>query len=208
MERTAIYLRVSKDKQTTDNQRLQLEALAAARVWDVVEIYIDHGITGSVGSEGRPALDKMMKDATRGRFDRVLCWAVDRLGRSMNQVCQVMTDLDTLGIKQFFHLQGMDTSTITGRAMVQMAAVFAEMERAMIVERVNAGLSRAKAQGKQLGRAGWLSRPGVISNEMRDHIRALAEKNPNASIRSIAAEVKVSVGSVHKILSDNQQRAI
>jgi DNA invertase Pin-like site-specific DNA recombinase len=151
-KRAAIYLRVSTDEQTTDNQRLALEAVAARRGWQVVKVYEDAGISGAKGRDKRPAFDAMMKDAARGRFDLAMVWAVDRLGRSTATVAPALAELAELGVGFYADREGMDGTTAHGRAMLQMAAVFAELERAMIRERVNAGLARARAQGKALGR--------------------------------------------------------
>lgn len=150
--RAAIYLRVSTDGQTTDNQRLALEAVAERRGWQVVRAYEDAGIGGAKGRDQRPGLDAAMKDATRRRFDVLMVWSVDRLGRSTAGVAAALDELQAAGVAVFADKEGVDATTPHGRAMLQMAAVFAELERGMIRERVAAGLTRARAQGKTLGR--------------------------------------------------------
>lgn len=151
-KRAVMYLRVSTDGQTTENQRLALEAVAARRGWTVAKTYEDAGISGAKGRDRRPGFDAMMKDAARGRFDLVMVWAVDRLGRSTATVAPAMAELGELGVAFYADKEGMDATTAHGRAMLQMAAVFAELERSMIQDRVKAGLARAVSQGKTLGR--------------------------------------------------------
>lgn len=151
-KRVAFYLRVSTSGQTVENQRLALQKVATAAGWEVVGEYIDEGISGAKGRDKRPAFDLMLKDATRRRFDMIAAWSVDRLGRSLQDLVGFLGEIRAAGVDLFLEQQGLDTSTPAGRAMFGMAGVFAEFERSMIVERVNAGLARARAQGKRLGR--------------------------------------------------------
>ena len=151
-KRVAFYLRVSTTGQTVDNQRLALQKVASAAYWEVVGAYIDDGISGAEGRDKRPAFDRMLKDATRRRFEMIAAWSVDRLGRSLQDLVGFLGEIRAAGVDLFLEQQGLDTSTPAGRAMFGMAGVFAEFERSMIVERVNAGLARARAQGKTLGR--------------------------------------------------------
>jgi len=150
--RVAFYLRVSTDGQTVENQLLELDRVAKHAGWDVVEIYRDEGISGAKGREQRPDFDRLLKDATRRRFDLVATWSVDRLGRSLKHLVAFLDDVHHLGIDLYLHQQGVDTTTPAGKMMFQMLGVFSEFERAMIRERVNAGLARARANGKTLGR--------------------------------------------------------
>jgi DNA invertase Pin-like site-specific DNA recombinase len=152
MKRVAIYLRVSTDKQTTDNQRRELEAVAERSGWNVVTVFEDAGISGSKGRDKRPGLDAMMKAVNAREFDMVAAWSVDRLGRSLTDLLSILQGLHDKGVDLFLHQQGIDTSTIAGKAMFQMLGVFAEFERGIIRERVNAGLARARAKGTKLGR--------------------------------------------------------
>ncbi len=151
-KRVAFYFRVSTTGQTIDNQRLALQKVATAAGWEVVGEYVDDGISGAKGRDKRPSFDRMLKDATRRRFDMVAAWSVDRLGRSLQDLVSFLGEIRAAGVDLFLEQQGLDTSTPAGRAMFGMAGVFAEFERSMIVERVNAGLARARAQGKTLGR--------------------------------------------------------
>jgi DNA invertase Pin-like site-specific DNA recombinase len=152
MKRVGIYLRVSTGGQTTDNQRHELEAVAKRSGWNVVDLYEDAGISGAKGREKRPAFDRLLKDATARKLNMVAAWSVDRLGRSLQDLVDFLTDLRALGCDLYLHQQALDTSTPSGRAMFQMCGVFAEFERSMIRERVNAGFARAKARGTRLGR--------------------------------------------------------
>jgi DNA invertase Pin-like site-specific DNA recombinase len=149
-KRAALYLRVSTDGQTTENQRRELEATAAKAGWTVTAIYADEGISGAKGRDKRPELDRMLKDVVRRRFDVVMVWAVDRLGRSLSDLVASMDELKSAGVDLFLLQQGLDTTTPSGRAMFGMLGVFAE--RSMIQARVNAGLARARAAGVTLGR--------------------------------------------------------
>jgi DNA invertase Pin-like site-specific DNA recombinase len=152
MKRVAIYLRVSTSKQDTDNQRRELEAVAARSGWDIVRVYEDAGISGAKGRDKRPGLDAMLKAVNAREFDMVAAWSVDRLGRSLTDLLGILQGLHDKGVDLFLHQQGLDTSTTAGKAMYQMLGVFAEFERGIIRERINAGLARAKEKGTKLGR--------------------------------------------------------
>ena len=152
MKRIAIYLRVSTSKQDTDNQRRELEAVAKRSGWHVVRVFEDAGISGSKGRDKRPGLDAMLKAVNAKEFDMVAAWSVDRLGRSLTDLLDILQQLHDKHVDLFLHQQGLDTSTTAGKAMFQMLGVFAEFERGIIRERVNAGLARARAKGKRLGR--------------------------------------------------------
>src|SRR6195256_2770922 len=152
MKRVAIYLRVSTSKQDTDNQRRELEMVAERSGWKVVKIYEDNGISGAKGRDQRPGLDALMKAVNAKQFDMVATWSVDRLGRSLTDLLSILQGLHEKGVGLFLHQQGLDTTTTAGKAMFQMLGVFAEFERGIIRERVNAGLARARANGTKLGR--------------------------------------------------------
>ncbi|MES9934299.1 MAG: recombinase family protein [Candidatus Sedimenticola sp. PURPLELP] len=189
----AIYTRVSTDKQTTDNQLQALEEWAARAGHDVVQVYDDNGISGAKGRESRKALDGMLKAAVRREFDMVAAWSVDRLGRSLTDLLHFMTELQSVGCDLYLHQQALDTSTPAGKAMFQMCGVFAEFERAMIRERVKAGLARAKAKGKRLGR------PKASKATERAILTARAK---GLGIRKIASEVGCGVSVVQRVIQD------
>jgi len=152
MRRAVLYLRVSTIDQTTANQERELREIAARMGCEVVKVYKDHGISGTRGRDKRPALDKLCRDAARREFDMVMAWSVDRLGRSLQDLVGFLSELHALKVDLFLRQQGLDTTTPAGKAMFEMMGVFAEFERAMIAERVRAGLARARGEGKRLGR--------------------------------------------------------
>ena len=151
-KRAAIYVRVSTDKQTIENQLRELRQIAERRGWQVVEEYHDAGISGAKGRKDRPGLDKMLQDAQRRRFDVVMAWAIDRLGRSLIDLLGTIQTLEACSVDLYLDQQSIDTTTPAGRLMFQVTGAFAEFERSMIRQRVNAGLKRAVDAGKQLGR--------------------------------------------------------
>lgn len=188
--RVAIYARVSTDDQTTENQLLELRAWAARAGHSVVAEYVDHGISGAKGREARPQFDKLLKDAVRRKFDLVAAWSVDRLGRSLQGLIECLQELHGAGIDLFLHQQAVDTTTPAGRALFQMLGVFAEFERAMVQERVRAGIARARAGGVTFGRP-------KIDAEREGRIRALLAKG--AGILSIAKQVGCGVSAVQRV---------
>jgi len=187
MRRAALYLRVSTTEQTTENQDLELRAVAGRMGCAIAQVYCDHGISGAKGRDKRPAFDRLCRDAARREFDIVMAWSVDRLGRSLRDLIEFLSELHALGIDLYLHAQGLDTTTPSGRAMFQMMGVFAEFERAMIAERVRAGLARARANGTRLGRP-------RLSAEMETAIR-----EASGSVRQIAVQFKVGIGTVARL---------
>jgi DNA invertase Pin-like site-specific DNA recombinase len=190
MKRAALYLRVSTNEQTTENQELELRSIAAKMQWDIVRVYSDNGVSGAKGRDKRPQFDALCRGATRREFDLVMAWSVDRLGRSLQDLIGFLSELHSLKIDLYLHQQGLDTSTPSGRAMFQMLGVFAEFERAMIQSRVKAGLARARANGKRLGRP-------KIAAGTEDAIRAALARG--AGIRKVAAALGVGVGTVQRV---------
>jgi DNA invertase Pin-like site-specific DNA recombinase len=152
VKQAALYVRVSTDGQTVENQTRELGQIAQRRGWQVVQTYSDVGISGSKGRDKRPGLDRMLKDANRRGFDLIMAWSIDRLGRSLIDLLHTVQSLEACGIDLYLDQQNIDTTTPTGKLMFQITGAFAEFERAMIRERVKLGLKRAVAQGKHLGR--------------------------------------------------------
>ena len=183
--KAAIYSRVSTDKQTTDNQTQELLAVAERNDWTVEAVYSDV-ISGS--TEKRPQLDALMESVIRREVDVVLVWDVSRLGRSLQHLIRLMGDFHAKEVDLYLHQQGIDTTTPSGKAMFQMCGVFAEFERGMIQERVKAGLQRAVASGKRLGRP---SVPTVTADKVKQLHKG------GMSFRKIAQEV----GLHHKTIS-------
>ncbi|UUP19092.1 recombinase family protein [Nitratireductor thuwali] len=190
MKRAALYLRVSTKEQTTQNQRIELERVAEAKGWRIVSVFEDDGISGAKGRDKRPSFDHALKDAVRAKLDVLMAWDVSRLGRSLAGLVQTLDDLHANGVDLYLHQQAIDTTTPSGKAMFQMCGVFAEFERSMISERVRAGLSRAASNGTKLGR------PIAVAN-LKEIQR---EREEGKSIRRIAANHALSVGTVHRLL--------
>lgn len=151
-KRVALYARVSTDGQTTENQRRELRAAIERNGWTIAVEYIDHGISGAKSRKDRPQFDALLHAVARKEFDVVAAWSVDRLGRSLQDLIGFLSDLQSKKIDLYLHQQALDTSTPSGKAMFGMLGVFAEFERSIIQERVKAGLARARAKGRMLGR--------------------------------------------------------
>ena len=191
MKRAVLYLRVSKNEQTIENQRIELERVAAAKGWKVIATFKDEGVSGAFGREVRAQYDSMLKQGVQAKFDVILAWDVSRLSRSLADLVNTLDELHACGIDLYLHQQAIDTTTPAGKAMFQMCGVFAEFERGILSERVKAGLSRAREEGKVLGR------PFKAAN-----IKAILEdRTQGKTIRQISQERKLSVGKVHKIVS-------
>ena len=147
--KAAIYARVSTLDQEPENQLAELRRYVQARGWTAKE-YVDRGVSGA--KDSRPALDALVRDAKCRRFDVVVCWSLDRLGRSLKHLVVLLDDLQALGVGFISVREGLDWTTPSGKLQAQLLAMIAEFERARLVERVKAGLVRAKAQGQKLGR--------------------------------------------------------
>ena len=192
-KRAAIYVRVSTDKQTVENQVAALRQIAERRGWEVVEQYSDAGISGSKGRDGRPGLDQMLKDASRRKFDVIMAWAIDRLGRSLIDLLGTIQTLEACGVDLYLDQQSIDTTTPAGKLMFQVCGAFAEFERSMIKQRVRAGLKRAVEQGKQLGR------PKIgeaLEKRIQTQLRA------GKGILKVAREIGVGTGTVQRIKAE------
>jgi DNA invertase Pin-like site-specific DNA recombinase len=147
--RAAVYARVSTFEQEPENQLAELRRYAAAREWTITE-YVDRGISGA--KDHRPALDRLVTDARRRRVDVVVCWRLDRLGRNLRHLITLLEELQALGVAFVSLAEGIDATTPAGKLQMHILGAIAEFERARIAERVKAGLQRARAQGKRLGR--------------------------------------------------------
>ena len=189
-KRAAIYVRVSTDKQTVENQLRELRHLAERRGWEVVEEYRDAGISGAKGRNDRPGLDRMLKDAQRRRFDVVMAWAIDRLGRSLIDLLRTIQTLEACGVDLYLDQQAIDTTTPVGKLMFQVTGAFAEFECSMIRQRVHAGLKRAVEAGKRLGR------PRIdpaLERRIQNQLRA------GKGMLAVAKDIGVGSGTVQRI---------
>ena len=191
-KRAAIYVRVSTDHQSVENQIRELRQVAERRGWEVVEVYSDAGISGAKDRKQRPGLDRMLNDAGRRRFDIVMAWAIDRVGRSLIDLLGTIQHLDACGVDLYLDQQNIDTSTPMGKLVFQVTGAFAEFERSMIRQRVHAGLRRAVAKGQRLGRP-------PIAPALAERIREALKGG--MSIRKTAAKFDVNKSTVQRIAS-------
>jgi len=192
-KKAAIYARVSTDLQTTDNQLLQLRAYAARMDYQIVAELADNGISGSKGKKDRPAFARLSEMICRKEIDIVLAWSVDRISRSMTDLLSFLADLKAKNVDLFLHQQNLDTSTPSGRAMFQLLGVFSELETAILKERIHAGLNRARAEGRKLGRPSVCNSPQLIAA-----VKLLREQQ--TPVHKIASVCRCGVGTVAKIL--------
>ena len=190
-KRAAMYLRVSTDKQSVEMQQAELEAIAERAVWQIVEIYKDEGVSGAKGRDKRPQFDRMLKDANRRKFNVLMAWSVDRLGRSLQDLVNSMSNWQAAGVDLYLREQSVDTTTPGGRALFQMMGVFAEFERAMIRERVQAGIARHREKPRDGKKA--IGRPRCDAAAIR------AELAKGTSLRKTAALCKVALSTVQKV---------
>jgi DNA invertase Pin-like site-specific DNA recombinase len=203
-KRAALYVRVSTDHQTVENQVSELRQVAERRGWQVVEIYRDAGISGAKGRDKRPGLDAMLHDAIRRRFDVAMVWAIDRLGRSLIDLLGTIQHLEAVGVDLYLDQQHLDTTTPTGKLLFQITGSFAEFERSMIRQRVNAGLAPIKAKiargEKYESKAGVvrsrLGRPGAAPEDVK---QAKIRLSAGAGIVRVAKELGLGVGTVHRL---------
>ena len=193
--KTAVYVRVStaNGTQTTDSQLHEIQRHCAARGWDKLEIYNDR-MSGAKTS--RPELDRMIKDMRTGKVERVVCYKLDRMGRSLTHLALVIDELNRLGISLICTSQGIDTSDNSpcGKFQLGVLMAVAEFEREIIKERVNSGLAAAKAKGVVLGRS------ATLKNRRAE---VLGLTGMGRGIRAIARELKMPVSSVAKIIKVN-----
>ena len=193
-KRVACYLRVSTaQKQTTLNQRMELEDVCRRNNWEIVEVY-DETISGTKSINERDELKRMLKEASAKYFDMVVIFSACRIARSMKHLVSVMTHLDEVGCDIYSHQQGIRTDTSMGRMFFQLCGVMAEVENSIRLDRQLIGIKRAKAQGVKFGR------PKVIDEEMELQIVELRHKGK--SVRQIAKNVGISVGMAHKVVKE------
>jgi DNA invertase Pin-like site-specific DNA recombinase len=200
IRRAALYVRVSTaDRgQTVENQLQPLQEAAGRLGWSIVAVFRDEGISGARGREKRPGLDALLKGVARREFDIVAAWSVCRLGRSLSDLIGLLGELQARDIDLYLHQQALDTSTPSGRMLFGMLSVFSEFERAMIRDRVIAGLDRARASGKRLGRP--RTTPFKISR-----IRAALDEG--RGVRETARLLKVSAAKVSEVRRMSSARA-
>jgi DNA invertase Pin-like site-specific DNA recombinase len=193
MKRAALYVRVSTDRQSVENQIARLTEIATARGWKIVETFGDAGISGAKARKDRPGLDEMLKQVQRHRFDVVMAWAIDRIGRSLVDLLGTIQHLEACGVDLYLEQQAIDTTTPGGKLMFQVTGAFAEFERAMIRQRIHAGLRRAVANGKTLGRP--LNDPKALE-------KARQALGSGMGINKVARQVGLSNSTVARLKSE------
>jgi DNA invertase Pin-like site-specific DNA recombinase len=166
--------------------------VAARNGWLVVAEFTDHGISGSKGRDQRPAFDQLLRGATRREFDIIMVWAIDRLGRSIQQLVGFMNEIQALGIDLYVHQQAINTRTPAGRMIFGIFSALGEYERELIRERIIAGQQRAKAQGIRIGR------PTKMNSAVKTSVLLLREKG--LSVRQIAKRLEIGVGTTYAII--------
>ena len=192
MKKVCLYCRVSTSHQTPENQLRELREVAERMGYEIVSEFIDNGISGAKSRKDRPALDEMMKLAIQRKFEMVMCWSIDRLGRSLQHLVEILNELHAMKIDLYFMQQGMDTTTPSGRMIFSVFGAIGEFERNLIRERVIAGQQRAKAAGVHIGR------PTKMNDGMKSAIKAMHQNG--MSIRQIAKSCKVGVGTVYSVI--------
>ena len=192
-KRVALYARVSTDGQSVENQLAALREIAERHDWKVVATFTDKGISGAKGRDKRPGFDALCKAINRRECNMVAAWSIDRLGRSLSGLVKFLEEMDAKHVDLYLDQQSIDTSTPMGKMVFQITGAFAEFERALIQERVKAGLARAKSNGKQLGRPKTI-KPGIVTKVHAAHERGL-------SLRKIAEQYGISKSSVERIVA-------
>jgi DNA invertase Pin-like site-specific DNA recombinase len=193
MKRAALYCRVSTVDQHPETQLLDLRQFAAQRGLQIVQEYVDHGFCGA--RVRRPQLDKMMEDARHHRCDVVVVWSCDRLARSTKHLLQVLDELNGFGIQFLSQREAIDTDGALGRAIIVIVSAIAELERSLIVERVKAGMRRAKLEGRRTGRAPLQVNRALL---LRDRGRGL-------SLNQLAGTHRISKASVCRVLKEERE---
>lgn len=188
----AVYVRVSTSGQTTENQLIELSEVCERNKWHITNVY-NETISGTKGVDERAELNRMMQDASRKQFSKVVVWSVDRVGRSMKHLVNVLSQLKDLGCDIYSYKQAIDTSTTMGSSFFHMVGIFAELENNMRAERQKIGIKRALSQGVKFGRK------DVIDEDKELAIVELRHKGK--SIRYIANKIGISVGRTHQVCS-------
>jgi DNA invertase Pin-like site-specific DNA recombinase len=193
MKRAALYVRVSTDRQTVENQIAQLTKIAKDRGWQIVQTFTDAGVSGGKGRKDRPGLDEMLRQAQRHRFDVVMAWAIDRIGRSLIDLLGTIQHLEACGVDLYLDQQAIDTTTPAGKLMFQVTGAFAEFERSLMRQRIHAGLQRAVANGKTLGRP--LNDPKAIDKARQGLAKGLG-------INKVARQVGLSNSTIARLKAE------
>jgi DNA invertase Pin-like site-specific DNA recombinase len=193
MKRAAVYVRVSTVDQHPETQLHDLRQFAVQRGFQIVQEYTDHGFSGTKAR--RPALDQLMEDARRRKFDVLMVWSIDRLARSTKHLLQTLDELNGLGIQFLSQREAIDTEGPLGRAIVVIVSAMAELERCVIIERVRAGMRRAKLEGRRIGRA-----PLNVNR-----VALLRDRERGLSLNQLAKAHGISKASVCRVLREEKE---
>jgi DNA invertase Pin-like site-specific DNA recombinase len=193
MKRAAVYVRVSTVDQHPETQLHDLRQFAVQRGFQIVQEYTDHGFSGTKAR--RPALDQLMEDARRRKFDVLMVWSIDRLARSTKHLLQTLDELNGLGIQFLSQREAIDTEGPLGRAIVVIVSAMAELERCVIIERVRAGMRRAKLEGRRIGRA-----PLNVNR-----VALLRDRERGLSLNQLAKAHRISKASVCRVLREEKE---
>jgi DNA invertase Pin-like site-specific DNA recombinase len=192
MKKAVIYARVSTQQQSAENQLLELRGAAQRMGYTVIAELVDQGISGAKGRNDRPSFNRLHQMIQRREIDCVFAWSICRLGRSTVDLSTFMSEVQAAGVDLYIHQQSINTATPSGRMVFGIFSALASWEREMISERINAGLARAKAEGKRLGR------PSKVNDAVRTSVRLLRDRG--LSIHNIAKQLQIGVGTTQKIL--------
>jgi len=196
MKRAGLYVRVSTVDQHPETQLRDLREYTQRRGLSIEGEYVDRGVSGSKAR--RPALDRLLNDARRRRFDVLVVWSCDRVARSTKHFLQVIDEIDSCGVQFVSLREAFDTTGPLGRAFLGIVAVLGEMERALIIERVRSGMARARAEGRQIGRA----RMDV------NRAQVIADRRSGMSLTQVARKHGISRASVCRLMKDAQESAL
>ena len=192
MKKAVIYARVSTQHQTVDNQLRELRGAAQRMGFVVIAELVDQGISGAKGRNDRPSFNRLHQMIQRREIDCVFAWSICRLGRSTVDLSTFMSEVQGAGVDLYIHQQSINTATPSGRMVFGIFSALASWEREMISERINAGLVRARAEGKRLGR------PTKVNDAVRTSVRLLRDRG--LSIHNIAKQLQIGVGTTQKLL--------
>jgi DNA invertase Pin-like site-specific DNA recombinase len=187
----AVYVRVSTSSQTTENQLIELSEVCERNKWHITSVY-NETISGTKGVDERDELNRMMQDATRKKFDKIVVWSCDRLSRSMTHLVNVLSQMKDVGVDIYSYKQGIDTSTTMGSSFFHMVGIFAELENNMRKERQKIGIRRALDNGAKFGRK------SIMTDKLVQSVVDLRRRG--LSMRGIATELDVSTTIVQKSL--------
>jgi DNA invertase Pin-like site-specific DNA recombinase len=193
-KRAVIYARCSTSHQNVDNQLLELRKTAERFGWIVSHEIIDDGISGAKGRNDRPGFDKLFRMIQRKEIDVVMAWSIDRLGRSIVDLASFMVEVQATGVDLYIEKQAINTATPSGRMIFGIFAALGEYEREICRERIHAGLARARAEGKRLGRPSICNDPGLRN-------AAILLRQNGLSISKIAKNLKIGIGTTQKLLN-------